>query len=364
MNAEKLHAIVYEVNNDFLDHNLLGLLQQLVSALTNQVGSPTITSYQEAVTSTHQQLLSAASTSVVNNFSPAWRKALVELNIDETTIPKAVEKISIIFLRNQITPASALLEIQEIVQQTELALAMFDQLIRTYRYLSIGKDELSAGECEFGVMIPREAIGNNLKCFAAELKDINAICETIIEITSGGHHSPDIRYISSSDPTLVFNLDPAAVALFACAIERILASLKTIMEIRVAHKTLKEKNLPSDVLKNIEAHIKSTVKKEIEQLAPELMDKFSHANTSERNNELLTHLKKSLNMMAAKIEKGYNFEVRAVPLPDSEEDEVVELKLLRSNLLITADKMTSIKFIEKASEPFLLNGNFDDVTEE
>jgi hypothetical protein len=321
MNVERLHAITIAVLDDLKKTATESTLSSLVSALQNQINQPQQPDFQKQVSTNLQQLEDVLSSAPSNDFSPAWKQTLKELSISNILGDNLRIRIKDIFERNQITPSVAHQELNEILQEISNCQSSFTQLVSALEKLKIGAEELEAGKCEIGVLLPRIAVQNKLSEFADELKELNGIFNTFSELTTGKRPGFEIRSISSSDFNVFLDMLPITVASAAITIERIIAIYKNILDIRKHHGALKEIGLPDKSLKGVIDYASSIMKEKIEEIVAELLEKYYKQDDGGRRNELATELRFALNKIASRIDKGYSVEVRVNPVPEGEEDE-------------------------------------------
>ena len=188
--------------------------------------------------------------------------------------------------------------------------AAIDQLVAAYGALGIGKEDLSAGECELAVLVPRAFVENKLKLFGEELEELNKIFGVFAEIATGERPGFTIKTISSSDLFVCLDLAAITGACVATAVERIIALYKNLLEIRKLQGELKKNGVEKENLRGLEVHANGIMDTGIEVLVQELIQEFCQNAELGRKNELSTELKYSLKKIANRIDRGFNIEVR------------------------------------------------------
>lgn len=355
MNIERLHAIALAVIDEINSTKTQSTLQQLVSALQNQVNQPQEPGFQQQVSQHLQTLYTSLESAPSNTFSPAWKQALEELGIDDLLGYNLSDQIQEIFERNQITPSIALQDLQALNKRLTISKEALEQIIASFEKLEIGAEELEPGQCEVGVIVPRSAVKNKLNAFAKDLDELDKIFSTFSELTTGKRPSFEIRSISSSDLSIFLSTLPIITAGIALAIERILGIYKKMLEIRKLHGELKKQGIPGSKLKSISSHANKMMKDEIEKLTKELLDKYYRNTDEERRNELTTELRFSLNKIAKRIDKGYSVEIRVQPLSEEEQaaegTEQVSKDAEHIQLILKASQ--NIEFLQLEGEPIL-----------
>jgi len=353
MNTERLHAIAIAVLDDLKITKSEETLNQLVGALQNQVNQPQEPQFQQKVSTHLKTLYEALSTAPSNDFSPAWKQALVELGLHDLLGKNLQLRVQEIFIRNQITTSIALEELQKIHKQLVTYKGALEQTISGFKQLNIGAEELEPGQCEIGVLVPRLAIHNKLGEFAEDLEDLDGIFGTFAELTTGERPGFEIRSVSSSDLNVFLEMLPVVAAGIAVAVERIVKVYKDILEIRKLHGDLKARGVPKNQLKGVQEYADSRMKDEIDKLTKELLKKYYKTKDEGRQNELTTALRFSLSKIANRIDKGYSVEIRAKSLSEEEEAQkkMTPEDKERINAIISASK--NLEFLKLEGPPIL-----------
>ncbi|MBK9195539.1 MAG: hypothetical protein IPO17_11245 [Flavobacteriales bacterium] len=162
MNAERLHRILADVSNELTSMGLVGRVELLRASLQNMVNQPQQPQFQQEVSQQRQELNDILSDAGSDSFAPSWRQVLDELGISPMLGLELQEAIEEAFTQNEITPSKALESINELASQLK---AMQDGLAKTlagFEYLEVGQEELEAGQCEVGYLIPRAVILESL----------------------------------------------------------------------------------------------------------------------------------------------------------------------------------------------------------
>ncbi len=319
MNTEKLIEIVNALKDDFNRTEIKATFGAFVNALqayVNQMNQNT----QNVLSTQTQNLYNVLDKSKIDDFSPGWKQFMIEIDADEIFGSTLKNRIAEILGKNQITATLALEEIRPIFQRVfEIADAV-SQLDAGFQNLRMESYALQKDECEFGLVMPRKAIDNNLKEFEKECKDLDFVIGTFNELVTGSRPEIKIREISSSDFILYLALVPTVGAAIAKSIDWLLAKYKELLEIKKMKLELQKAGVPSDNLKGIEAHANQMIEAEVKNIVHKLLSE-SHTKDKGRKHELGTGLTKSLNMIANRIDRGFNFEIRIEIPPELETDE-------------------------------------------
>ena len=313
MNAERLHAIVLALKDE-VQETATHLLE-LSQALKRQQAQPADGNAQKQVADSRSKTNRFLSQSATNKFSPVWRESLAACNVDHLLGEKLRITIEEIFTRNEITPAAAYDEVKRFSDSLNKFSEANDGIINGFSFYEIGAEQLQAGECEVGFLIPRKAVHNHLNELGEEFKELNEILLPFAELATGGRPHFVVRSISSTDFGVFLHSAPGVAACIAAAAERIIAAYKSLLEIRTLRSGLAKEGLAKDALEGVDAHAEKVMKNAIGPMVNELVKEYGGHVDPHRINELKTELTKSANAIANRIDRGYNIEIRAVPPP-------------------------------------------------
>jgi len=281
---------------------------------------------------------------------------LDEIDATETIGIRLADRVAEIFSRNQITPSIALQELQQLQAEARSLAESLAGITTSFAKLGIGKEDLEAGECELGVLVPRLFVDNLLGNFADELKDIDRILGVFSELTLGSRPGFEIKTISSSDLSVFLQLTPFVAAAVATAIERIVALYKNLLEVRRLQGQLAEQGVSKENLSGLENHANTIMTQGIEKLAKEIIKEHKSNVDPGRKNELSIELRLVLNQIATRIDRGFNIEVRmAEPERASEQDGTsdAETDKLFEQYAKIQDATKSMQFLRLEGEPIL-----------
>ena len=351
MNAERLHAIVLILNREMGKTDTVVKLQELINALSLVVNQPH-PSHQQTLSQNLKAMYAAVTDTHSDQFSPAWRQILEEIggaNFFGSVLKRDIEAT---FAHNQITPAVALEELQQLLKRLQSFKAALDQSANSLNHFKIGDEKLLPGECEIGVLIPRGAVDNKLLDFATELKSLGFILNTFAEVATGSKDDLSIRTISSSD--LLVHLQAAApyAACVAVCIERIVTLYKQLLEIRKLHQEIRQQGVPDQEVLGIENYANQLMEKGIEKIAVDVVNEYHKKDDKGRKNELTNAVRISLNMVANRIDKGFNIEVRVAPTSKPEEGEKENKELQKAIAAIQASTV-NMQFLKLDGKPIL-----------
>lgn len=310
MNVEKLHKLAADLNAENKTKKITTIFQSVITDLQNVISQPQQPQNQTNLTSNLKNLYNLLEKSIVNELSPAWYQLLVELEIDDVFGEQLSNRIKKIISTNNITPASAKEELDILFAKLNGTISSFNQLTTGLKSLKIGFDELAEGECEIGILIPRDFIDNNLENLKDEIGELNFILNNFSEFFSGEKKPFELRTLSTTDPLITVGTIIAIAAGFAKAVGYVIDNYKKLLEIKKLKLELKNQGLSDDSLQGIEEHCNNYMAEKIDELKIELNEKYNAIENGKRKNEVLNGIGISLNKIANRIDQGFNFEVR------------------------------------------------------
>lgn len=351
MNAERLHAVTIALNEEMTKSGVTEKLQALIQSLSNVINQP-VQPHQQNLANTLKAMYAAVQESPSDSFSPAWRQILIEIGGDEICGEMLKNTIEGIFARNQITPAVAMQELQELHKRIKGFKSALEQCTTAFRQFNIGDEKLSPGDCEIGVLIPRKSIDNRLIEFSNELKELGFILNTFAEVATGKKDELAIRTISSSDLLVHLSATAPYAACLAIAIERIVALYKQLLEIRKLHQELQKHGVPDGQITGIEDYANQLMGKGIDKVSVEIIDQFYKEKDKGRKNELTNAVRISLNRLANRIDRGFNVEVRVEPLVEIEPESEENIKIQEATKIIQS-ATKNMQFLKMEGSPIL-----------
>ena len=354
MNAERLHKIINELKTEFDKIKLVNKITELRDHLQNGINQPQQPEHQQNLVKVKKEVYDFLEKAPSNDFSPIWKQNIDEIggwNIIGQSLKKRLEEI---FSRNQITPSSALDEINIILKELQTFNDSINQIVSGFTGMKIGKEELQPGECEVSYLIPRLYTNENLESLKKEVAELNFILSNISEVATGKKEKFKVTSISSSDYLFYIIVSLLVGNILVIATGKILNTYKSILEIKKLRNELKEKGVPDKETKGIEEYANKTMEKEIFLLAKEMVKRYYKGNDTGRKNELLNGLTISFNKIANRIDNGFNIDVCVESLPKQKEEEAGdEHKQSEEIILAIKESLKSLEFINTSGNPIL-----------
>lgn len=355
MNAEILHKILIEINYEMLEISLVAKLEKLTTNLQNIVNDPSEPSYQTELAESLKTLLNDLSNVPSDSFSPAYRQIMDEIGISEFLGYQLKNRLESIFEKNQITPSTALEEIDVIFKNVKKSHSAISNILAGFDAIDIGSEELEPGDSEVGFSIPRKFTESKLSSLGNEVAEINFILNNLSELVTGTKEEYKVRTISSSDFLIYLSISLIVANALSKILERLINTYKSILEIKTLRNQLKEKGVPAKETKDIEKYANNLMEQEIKKISQEMVKEYFKGKDTGRKNELLNGLKISLNKIANRIDRGFNIEVRVEPLPEPDkEDKISKPDQIKINLINKIQESSKVlEFISTSGKPIL-----------
>jgi hypothetical protein len=157
-----------------------------------------------------------------------------------------------------------------------------------------------------------------------EFEELDQILRTVSEVATGDGGPVKVRAISSTDFMVFVTQHPAAAALLAFVVDKLIVGYKNILEIRKLHSELSER-MGKKSIKEVESFADSEMREVIKATVDEAIKQYGNRDQGRRN-ELRTALDKALCKLADRIDRGFNIEVRIEPLPEPKGDKDSDAK--------------------------------------
>lgn len=216
-------------------------------------------------------------------------------------------------------------------------IAYLKQLDTSLRGLSAEYTEVEAEHAEFGLLIPREAVGEKLPDLSKEFDRISNLARAVNELTGQPEYDSKVVTISSSWWQIFLDIPVEQIVLWTVAIERIVALFKSNLEIKSLQKQLGEREIPENILKAISEEVEKKVTGELKTIAQDLVKQFGKIEDQGRCNEVETQLRQGLHYLARRMNQGAQVELN-VGVPDDPEDPVAKEGEEPNHALIEANQ--------------------------
>jgi hypothetical protein len=312
MNAERLHIVAATLREELRARSIIDKLQALTTSLQSFVQQNNANTQQTLVNS-REAFYEAVSDTPSDSFTPAWRQILVEMGGEELFGRKLKQWVQQLIADNVMTPGPAYEQISEILTKLQAFKAALDQLVMALESFNIGSEELAPGEAEIALLIPREAVNDKLGDFADELNEMGFILNTFSEVVTGHPDDLIIRTVSSSGLMVFLAAHPKFAATIAKIIDFVVKQYKRILEIKKLHGEIERLQLPDEISEKTKEYANTQMDAAIEKFSVEFINESYTGTDGGRKNELRNAVRVSLNMVANRIDRGFNFEVRIQP---------------------------------------------------
>ena len=362
MHVGRFHAALEDIKQEYKQEQIIELLTQLQSALQQSVSQPT-TETATGFKSIYTNITKVLSQSEINTITPTRRMIFDDIGATQNLGNGLLERIRNLISSNQIVPANALSELGVLIEKLTKYIASINNIIDEFEALEIEYEELSSGEFEGGISIPRDAIAPSLDDLSKEFASIDTYVKTINEIVGNETSSPEVKTITSTEWQIFIEYIPEAAACAAFSIERIVALYKNHLEIRKLKMDMDQRELPESITKPMQEYLDTIVKEKLREIGEEVVDSFYKPDDEGRKNELKTKLTRSLRYVAKRIDHGATFQIDAVvpgkPQPKDGDDEVDDEMLEKYNKAKELSEYVNsmneeISRLQRSDEPTLM----------
>lgn len=233
-----------------------------------------------------------------------WIKALVA--VGSSGLPIAVSTIGQIIDRlNEVSNA-------------------FSQISTSMDVLGVDSDEPAVGATSLGVLMPREAVANELGAFGKEVERIDRIYSLFSELETAERPQFQIDHIATTNIAIYVAATPAVAWSVLKVVEKILNIYKEILQIRKMRAELAATKIPEKFLKDLDEHASSVVASGLEEISKELFERHKKTIQPIRRSEIEKEISVVVSEIAARIDKGYMFDAKVGDEPSGDDDEAQE----------------------------------------
>lgn len=210
---------------------------------------------------------------------------------------------------NSATPGKAVELIGELIKKATAFYALVETTHNDLKGLGFSHDYTGEADYEVGALFPSAIFGNNVEGLSAELKIFDRHIRTFGELAGQDVSSPTIRAIADGSLDIFVNALPDVASAIGSAIEKIVIIYLSILQIRQLRDEAKKREMPDDIVKQMEKHEKEKIGADIDKLADEMIKHYGKKIEKGRSKELRGHLVRALRYMAQRIDCGADFEV-------------------------------------------------------
>lgn len=321
MHLGRFHAVIDHIERHFREAKLSEQLDASAVALDQYTASRA----ESHIVEFRTQLAAALDGServAPELLQPYAQQVIDELSIRELFPPRFRASIEEITATHGFDSTALSAALKKQAKQHLAKITLLRQLDTSLRGLSAEYTTVEDEKAEVGLLLPREIVGETLRDLSNEFDKISKLARAVNELT-GHTYDSRVSTISSSWWQIFLEVPIDQVALWAVAIERIVALFKSNLEIKSLQKQLSEKAIPEDILKLISADVEKKVMAELTDIATDVVAKFGQIEEKGRKNEVETQLRQGFYYLARRMNQGAQVEIN-VGVPD--EPEVPEVK--------------------------------------
>ena len=355
VNAERLHAIVTELQQELAATEEPALIERLIQSVTGLAQQPGQPAPEQQLAEVRRQLNENLASAPSNDYSAAMQRALKELGVADLLGIRLREQIEEIFDRNEITPSAAAEELRPIADRVNGLNNAIEQVRQGFDFFNIGSEELDPGEFEIEFLIPRPAIKNDLGALGDEFNQVKRILGPFLELGTGSRPDIAVRAIASSEFQLLLVGIPGAALMLSKALDYLASAYQKLVSIREAQQKLKDAGVSKGTLESVTRDADGKIDKEIDALIEQLLAQAEVKPDPDRRNELEHELRRALRSLALRIDRGYVMDVRVGQLPPPAEDEAEENvdEKLRRIVDEVFERQERLQYTNLTGEPLL-----------
>ncbi|MBX3134047.1 MAG: hypothetical protein KF689_11770 [Gemmatimonadaceae bacterium] len=324
MNTSRLIRVLSELDSD-LSSEVLPAIQALVQTATTARDTPA-QDFSEKLQSDLSEAQAMAERMWAAQYPPSAQKIVVAAGLAPLCGEALSRRIAGCFEGAAMTPATAVRKLTELQKELDAARRNASAVVAGLAKLGIEEVNLEADEYELGVLLPETAAHGELGTVNEELKHWNQIVRAFQE--AAGDEEREVRIRSFSDGSLLVFLGVGAWVAhhLMTAVERLLAAYERILDIRLKREELARLGVPPTELSLAKKTEKELIEKESAALLKDLTQAIAKGTKAERKQEIESHLKVAVSLVAKFLDKGGQIEITVPPIddPDAENEDSEE----------------------------------------
>ena len=321
MNAEQLHTVAKTVIEDVQETRILRFFSRFAENLIGLSNNPGDEGTQRNVQTSWSELIDALNMLGEKRWPAGYRQTISNLGGGILVSNEIISQIETSFQTEAMTPATIRDRVNEMQNDITTFVGKLETLTAAFEDLDIGEEELEPGEVELGVLIPREHIENRLNEFAREVKSFDDTLKSISVVATGTREEFEITYISASDLKVFLMIGLVTAALTNDTVTFVLNTLNGIANLKRTLVELENQEVHGEPVQSLRKFIEEKFENDVESFLPDIVNKYCSELDEHDKHENCNRLRKAINFLAPRLERGYVMEIRVGPLPESEEDD-------------------------------------------
>lgn len=321
MNAEELLSIAANLNEDLREIDLLNRLNNLRDALQGLINQPAQPQLQEQLSAERTALAAALAESRTNEYPPVWRSRLEELGFSDVLGASLAAQLDEVFSRNEITLQAALDQLEPIRERVEEIVEALRETQAGLTGLGFETDVLEPGECELSVLIPATGENREADRLATELAFVDGAVKLFSELAGLGRPATQVRALASSDFLVYVYVAVEVAKDFGAVIDYVTQLHTKLRRLKEIVGEFIELSGPEAVGDGMQAQVTAELETGIDEIT-ETIVQSAKLDDSGRVTELRTEISRTVRGVAARVDNGFRYELRAeLPEGNSESNE-------------------------------------------
>ena len=318
MNTSRLVRVLSELDSD-LSSEVLPALQTLVQTATTARDTPA-QDFSEKLQADLSNAQAMAERMWAAQYPPSAQKIVAATGLSPLCWTALSRRIAACFEGAAMTPATAVRKLTDLQKELDAARRNASAVVAGLAKLGIEEESLATDEYELGVLLPENASHGELGTVNEELKHWNQIVRAFQE--AAGDEEREVRIRSFSDGSILVFLGVGAWVAhhLMTAVERLLAAYERILDIRLKREELARLGVPPTEISLAKKTEKELIEKESAALLKELTQALAKGTKADRKQEIETHLKVAVSMVAKFLDKGGQIEVTVPSIDDPDAD--------------------------------------------
>ncbi len=318
MHLGRFHSVIYDLAHHFRtqDTNVkFETAVQLITQFSSQRDDETLANFKRALST----LLDSCEVNDPDLEQPYARDVIKHLELEQFMGSNLSDSINAIISKTSYDPGTLAKDLKTLQTKLSDKTVHVTQIDDSFTKLYVEWERVHDGQCELGLILPRESVGNTLTELTSEFAKHDKLFRGINELTGAKQIDPVIQTISSSAWQLFIEIDAVSVSAWVFAIERIVQLIKANLDIKKAQKDLVKLDVSPAISDMLTKEISDKVAAGIAQIANEMRKEFAVGEDENRKNEIEIQIRQGLSHLAKRINEGAEIEIN-VSLPKEPEE--------------------------------------------
>jgi hypothetical protein len=319
MNAEHLKTVIKRLLAIDPKNEIQAALNQLNAAVVNQIKNKNAPNLTQTALSAGASAVEIC-TRILGSLTPSQKRDVTTLKAERyygSLLPAEIQA-----LVSQIGSAPSVVRdtLHNLTAERAVYLDALQKATQAMDLVGIPGDELSPGEAQLEILLPRTLFNDDLHYFQRELDALYKIIRTFYELNNETPERIVIKHISASDPTIVIPVAVQVALAIGAAVKLCLDILNGAYGFRKAMNDARTSKMADEgKIQQMEEEIGARLESRLREIAADAL--ASYTGDPNRRIELESHALRAITLLNERIDHGMQIVPRIAP-PDAHQSSV------------------------------------------